>query len=53
MNTYVFGLDFGNKCIEISVDHMSEKQARKELWDFIMTDAQRDNVASIELLDVL
>lgn len=53
MNTYIFALDFGMKSIEISVDHMSEKQARKELWDFVMTDAQKDNVESIELVEVL
>ncbi len=53
MNTYVFGLDFGTFSIEVNVDHMSEKQARKELWDFVMNESQRNTVASIELLDVL
>ena len=52
MKTYQFEIEFwGGKTIYRDVVAESQKEAKADLWDFVLTDAQKDNIESTECLN--
>lgn len=52
MKKYLFVADFGNSEFQAWVEAETKKEARKQFWDFILTDEQRNATQSIECIDI-
>lgn len=52
MTEYEFAVEFGFGFEYYTVPGLNEKEARNKLWNEVLTEAQRNNVSSIELVEV-
>lgn len=52
MLEYQFTVDFGSYAQAYKVVAATEDIARKKLWSEVLTDDQKNNVESIELIDI-
>lgn len=54
IETYVFVVEYANgKEEEYRVNGLSEKQARNELWKYVLPEEVLDHVVSIDCVDIL